>query len=240
MPGSNCNRTHYEEVWAKARVWAPSAWSEWPIISELIPANGRILEIGAGKRPRVPISRSYFVDLSAEAGRALVQLGGHSVVGDACLLPFCDSCFELLVCAELVEHIADDASALHEWSRVTKPGGCLILTTPLYKHLWTDFDRIAGHVRRYEPADLHAKLEDAGFQVQRYVVNRISGYRRTKEWQAKMFGIAPRFALWLEDRIVMPLAISLSRKVREFEWRTRLDQEKDVEAVSVLVICSRV
>ena len=38
--------------------------------------------------------------------------------------------FDLILCTEVVEHIADSARAIAEMHRLLKPGGVLILSTP--------------------------------------------------------------------------------------------------------------
>jgi SAM-dependent methyltransferase len=234
------NRELYEQLWEKSRIRPPAARSVWPVVRDLLPASGRVLEIGAGTRPRVPIAGSFFVDLSREAGRALAPLGAKAVVADAGCLPFCSSSFELIVAAEVLEHINDDQGALEEWNRVLKPGGRLFLSVPLYRHMWTVLDPMVGHVRRYEPADLQVQLERSGFQVDRYATDRIALYRGTNRLAALgMALLSPRFVIWVEERVLAPVAEKLAqRRACRFDWREKLAQEKDMKATSALVICT--
>jgi len=239
MSSSLINREYYDRFWERARVWLPTAWLEWDVVRGLLPSDGRVLEIGAGKRPRVPIALSFFADLSWKAEHALAQFGANASVADARCLPFANYSFDLVVAVEILEHIEDDQGSLVEWSRVLKPGGQLVLTVPLHDHLWTAFDHIVGHVRRYELADLQAKLERARFRIERYVADQIPLYRRMKQLEAIVLTIAPQAAMWLEDRIVMPLSTKLSRRIRKFDWRVQLDQEADLAAAIALVVCKR-
>jgi SAM-dependent methyltransferase len=90
--------------------------------------------------------------------------GDHPVMrGDLAGLPLPDEAFDAAVCAEVLEHIDDDAAALAELARVLRPGGVLVVTVPAnpYRYDWTD--RWAGHRRRYDPAVLEARMRDAGF-----------------------------------------------------------------------------
>ena len=50
--------------------------------------------------------------------------------GDATRLPFADNTFDCIVTSEVLEHIQNDVAALHELSRVLKPGGVLAATVP--------------------------------------------------------------------------------------------------------------
>jgi len=234
------DRELYDRFWSKAHIWSPTVWPEWVVVRELLlPENGRVLEIGAGKRPRVPIDHSFFADLSWEAGYALAQLGAKTVVADGQCLPFRSSYFDLIVAAEILEHINDDQGALKEWNRVLKLGGRLVLTVPLRRELWTAFDRMVGHVRRYEPGELQDKLEQAHFWLERCVVDRVPLYRQTKQLEAVVLAISPRLAMWLEDRLVMPLAIRLRRRICRLDWHTQLTQEIAARAASMLAVCTR-
>jgi SAM-dependent methyltransferase len=52
------------------------------------------------------------------------------VLADAYRLPFDDGAFDVVLCAEVLEHMHTPALALAEMSRVLKAGGRLLLTTP--------------------------------------------------------------------------------------------------------------
>ena len=76
--------------------------------------------------------------------------------GDATRLPFADNTFDCIVTSEVLEHIQNDVAALHELSRVLKPGGVLAATVPSWfpeKINWMLSDEYhapfvqGGHVR---------------------------------------------------------------------------------------------
>lgn len=70
-----------------------------------------------------------------------------------------------LVCAfDVLEHIADDASALVEIRRVLKPGAVLIATVPQHRWMWSTADDLALHQRRYRRGELAQKARAAGLQ----------------------------------------------------------------------------
>ena len=48
-------------------------------------------------------------------------------------LPFADSEFDLIWCAEVMEHLANPAFTISEFKRVLKPGGSMVMTTPNQK-----------------------------------------------------------------------------------------------------------
>lgn len=74
--------------------------------------------------------------------------------------------FDLVGIFDTLEHVDDDRAALRHLRGLVKPNGVLVLTVPAYQALWSDFDEEAHHCRRYEPSDLRARLNAAGFKVE--------------------------------------------------------------------------
>ncbi len=76
--------------------------------------------------------------------------------------------YHLIVMAEVLEHIPDDAAALDNIHRLLKPGSWLVLTVPAHMSAWTVKDEFAGHCRRYEKDALVGLLTKSGFEVERF------------------------------------------------------------------------
>jgi len=68
----------------------------------------------------------------AEAGEVGDGGAGVGARGDALRLPFPDGAFDKVICAEVLEHLADDSSAMAELARVLRPGGLLAISVPRY------------------------------------------------------------------------------------------------------------
>jgi SAM-dependent methyltransferase len=66
---------------------------------------------------------------------------------------------------DVLEHIEDEAAALHQIHGLLKPGGRMFLTVPAYQFLTSDEDRAAGHYRRYTLRGLRTRLEAARFEI---------------------------------------------------------------------------
>lgn len=66
----------------------------------------------------------------------------------------------------VLEHIEDDAAAMRELGRVTRPGARLFVYVPAFSILFTSMDRQVGHVRRYRLRQLCRLAEDNGFRVE--------------------------------------------------------------------------
>ena len=129
-----------------------------------------VLEVGAGTGANLPVLREIGVgrivacDVSVDALR---HSGGSTSVAraDAARLPFRSGSIDLLLAADVIEHLDDDGAALREFVRVLRPGGHLVLTVPAFPSLWGPQDIVAQHRRRYGRAALLALLRDADARV---------------------------------------------------------------------------
>lgn len=89
------------------------------------------------------------------------------VASDAVRLPFRDSCFDVVIAMDLLEHVEDDQAALCEIRRVLKPGGKLISTVPAYQSLWSGHDVALMHFRRYVASTLGQRVKVAHLRIER-------------------------------------------------------------------------
>jgi SAM-dependent methyltransferase len=114
---------------------ALSAREAW-LVQRLRP--GRVLDVGfAGQKAEMPPyyarldgteARVFGVDFNARAVFARGQR--RSAVADARSLPFADRSVDGVILGEFLEHQSDALPFLRECSRVLKPGGQLLITTP--------------------------------------------------------------------------------------------------------------
>jgi ubiquinone/menaquinone biosynthesis C-methylase UbiE len=90
-------------------------------------------------------------------------------------LPFVDGEFELVLCAETIEHVRDVQLFLSEVRRVLRPGGGLALTTPACSR-WTalrmlvrgfdsELDPLSPHLRFFTRRSLARLVDAMGFDV---------------------------------------------------------------------------
>ncbi len=120
---------------------------------------GAVLEIGPGLRPTAPVATSTFIDASTHALRSLAARGATTAAVEGAL-PFSDDSFDAVLAFEVIEHVEDDTGLLGEMARVSRPGGVLILSTPVHATLWSPLDEACGHIRRDEPPTLFEKATD--------------------------------------------------------------------------------
>jgi SAM-dependent methyltransferase len=60
-----------------------------------------------------------------------------------------DRRFDTILYIDVLEHIADDVGEIEHASRRLKPGGSIIVLSPAFPMLFSEFDRSLGHYRRY-------------------------------------------------------------------------------------------
>lgn len=190
----------------------PERFNTWPLVQALLPGAPRRLEVGPGLRPRLPIAGTHMLDISAAALRVLAAGGARAALGLVSALPYPDAAFDLVAALDIIEHVADDAAVFRELARVIAPGGALLLSVPLHPALWTPFDDIVGHCRRYEPDRLLGRLAEHGLAVAR------SAAHGMQPRSSRVTGLGMWFlshqrdrAMWWYNRVIMPLAVRFER-----------------------------
>ncbi|HEY9481166.1 MAG TPA: class I SAM-dependent methyltransferase, partial [Candidatus Paceibacterota bacterium] len=89
-------------------------------------------------------------------------------IGSLTALPFPNNSFDRIVCPEVVEHIADDQSALRELARVLAPGGKLIFSVPAWSKWNEGFYKNFLHERvGYRPTELMKTFEHLGLSTEK-------------------------------------------------------------------------
>jgi SAM-dependent methyltransferase len=153
-----------------------------------VTAGDLVLDLGAGQGRHAYGAfdlgaRVVALDYSAADAKdcgaflaALVEEKGSgsatALCGDALRLPFTDETFDRVICAEVLEHIADDRRAMREIHRVLRPGGTAALTVPRFGPelvCWALSDDYhltpGGHVRIYRWSVLSARVREAGLRI---------------------------------------------------------------------------
>ncbi len=74
--------------------------------------------------------------------------------------------FDAVFMLDVLEHVSEH-KALREVKRILKTNGKIYLTVPAYKALWSRWDVVHGHKRRYTITDLRNVLEKEGFNVKK-------------------------------------------------------------------------
>lgn len=95
---------------------------------------GRALDAGCGEGyvlSKMVSPDAVGLDISRTAiERASKASDATLVLGDAERMPFSDSYFDAAICSETLEHTVNPRRVVEELSRVVRPGGKIILSTP--------------------------------------------------------------------------------------------------------------
>jgi glycosyltransferase involved in cell wall biosynthesis len=108
---------------------------------------------------------------------------------------------DTVVCLNVLEQIQDDESVLRHLHQSMADGCRLITLVPRGDRLWSKIDVQLQHARRYDPRGLDAKMEAAGFVVERsftfnragtpawLVSSKLFRQRSLKPWQARIYNL---------------------------------------------------
>lgn len=126
-------------------------------------SDATILDVGCGAGGMLESLARYGhvsgIDSSHELVEVCHQRGFDSVsVGSIDELPVEPGSVDLITLFDVIEHVPDDVGALRECRRALAPGGLVFISTPAYKFLYANNDRIAHHERRYTARELRRKL----------------------------------------------------------------------------------
>jgi SAM-dependent methyltransferase len=151
-------------------------WIQWrfQILRRLIgntikPGTG-ILEIGCGNGLVMWQMEKYFqvfpdgCDLNKKALETMMPVHGKVYLYDIFdLHPDLLGRYDIVMMLDVLEHIKDDHSFMQTASRYLKPGGLMLVGVPAHPGLFSEYDRLVGHVRRYRRKELRRVFESAGF-----------------------------------------------------------------------------
>jgi SAM-dependent methyltransferase len=185
MSSSNASREQYDalwrDLWANCHAGGPMARTRYRLAIKWLglthASKGRLLDVGAGNGAFMAqvLRRSPQVDVyGVEFSQAAIDLAHPGIKAR---LARCDlqstedlpwgGEFPMVTCMEVLEHLPDDRLALQNIARSLTASGALLVSVPAWEKKWGPQDVTAGHVRRYEPDAMRARLEEAGLKVQR-------------------------------------------------------------------------
>jgi SAM-dependent methyltransferase len=123
--------------------------------------DGRLTaELNAGELTAADVSR-----VALERARRRLPGARFAELEPDAPLPFDDGAFDLVLCAETIEHVRDVQLLLSEIRRVLRPGATLALTTPAHRALVRPPHPLSPHLRLFTRRSLRTLLDELGFEV---------------------------------------------------------------------------
>jgi SAM-dependent methyltransferase len=94
--------------------------------------------------------------------------------------------YDVMFLFDVVEHLEDDRSFLAAALDLLKPGGLCVINVPAWQRLYSEYDRRAGHIRRYSLETLSELARQCGLELR----------------EATYWGLPLIPLLWLRQRLL--------------------------------------
>lgn len=135
--------------------------------------NVKVLDVGCGSGLMLnaleDVGQAHGMDMSDDAINFSKEIFDGSVeqgyLPDN--VPYEDNYFDLITALDVIEHIDDDIASLTVMRNLLTSQGKIIITVPAYMFLWSSFDEMNEHKRRYTLSELKTKLVQAGFTIEK-------------------------------------------------------------------------
>lgn len=129
----------------------------------------KILDIGCGTGKNIEVlsrlGNTWGLDSSKEALKFCQKRGLKNItLGRSDKTKFPGNSFDAVTLLDVLEH-TDDNKTLTEIYRILKPGGSLVITVPAFQWLWSKWDEVLHHQRRYSKSNLTKILKNNNFSI---------------------------------------------------------------------------
>lgn len=131
--------------------------------------NPKILDIGCGAGKNLEelqnLGTVYGLDSSKEALKYCRKRGLKNIkIGSAEKTNLKSNYFDIVTILDVLEH-TDDKRVFKEMGRIVKKKGIIIITVPAFPWLWSSWDEVLHHKRRYTSKSLKYLIESNNFRV---------------------------------------------------------------------------
>ena len=75
--------------------------------------------------------------------------------------------YDAVLALDVIEHLDDDRAAVGRLGELARPGGYVVVSVPARPDLFSEFDTIQGHRRRYLPETLERAFQGADLELER-------------------------------------------------------------------------
>jgi len=139
---------------------------------KLYRAGGKMLDIGCGTGQVIASIESDIesqID-GADLDETLLKQG-QKIKGDYFVLNVFDNVPELhekydsILLLDVIEHVDQDADFLRHCAKFIKPGGLIFINVPAFNSVFSVYDELVGHQRRYTKATKARLAKKSGLKL---------------------------------------------------------------------------
>jgi len=145
---------------------------KWLFASLSLPKESWVIDIGCGVGSNLRLFQSMgskLIGIDSEIyslALARKRLAAVPLVnGDLMRLPFKPNSIDLIIAADILEHLDKDTNGIKEIHGALKRKGKAIFTVPAFESLRGIQDIVGMHKRRYSKKELIRKIEREGFKI---------------------------------------------------------------------------
>lgn len=185
--------------------------------------KGTLLDVGCGRRP---YEKTFFA--AAEKYVGMDYLSDRSkpdIIGSAQAIPVPDNSFDTVTSTEVLEHVPDPLKAMREMCRVLKPGGYLILTTPMF---WPRHEVPYDYYRHTYDGLLHL-VKESGLELTK-IFNRGRSYAFLGQVLQHIHPVKAKPVSWLINQFFMWCERHLNHDILTMGWTLVARKPKDTAA----------
>lgn len=103
-----------------------------------------------------------------------------------------DGYFDVIICAEVIEHVYDVDGLMNQIWRLLKPGGKAIITTPVRL---TESPEDPNHIREWFPSEFAALFQDTPFRLKEHQLFIPAAAPEVYYWRPQVFLRFPVFRM---------------------------------------------
>lgn len=170
--------------------------------------DSRVIEVGCGWGTNLTaLERAGYhvvgLDISRQALERIDRPDRQLVEADLTQdLPADAPQYDVVLALDVIEHVDDDRAVVRRLAQLARPGGHVIVSVPALPELFSEFDSVQGHRRRYTPETLRAAIDGSGLKIERMIwwgqwMARILGRRKSANRARPGEGNAQVYARYL-------------------------------------------
>jgi SAM-dependent methyltransferase len=108
------------------------------------------------------------IDISPRAIENAKERGINSILMDGSKPNFPGLKFDLIIASDVLEHLKDDISSVRNWKDLLKEDGYILAFVPAHRFLWSKFDDLNCHYKRYSLKEFKSVFTQNGLMVKQF------------------------------------------------------------------------